>query len=279
MFELVGCGSLFLWTIAIIFFIPFVPNSRVRYYGCYLFYGVYVSILVILLAPVYIIVGIKNVENLRLTGGVLKHLTKNIGIKWELRGGEILRVERGAIIAANHQSILDILGMLNIWQVMGKCTAVAKKELIYYPPFGPVMWLAGLVYIDRGNSKTAYQKLMKATTLVLNNKTKLWLYPEGTRNRKGIELLPFKRGAFRIAIECQVPIIPVVYSPYYFINHGKKTFNRGKIIISVLEPISTQGLTEKDVDDLQEKTYNLMNSEYAKLKAEVKEFSGNSKAS
>lgn len=57
---------------------------------------------------------------------------------------------------------------------------------------------------------------------------KLVMFPEGTRNRNGETLLPFKKGAFRMAIEAQIPIIPVVYSPYYFINSERKTFYRGK---------------------------------------------------
>lgn len=51
-------------------------------------------------------------------------------------------------------------------------------------------------------------------------------YPEGTRNDSG-KILPFKKGAFRIAIEHQLPIMPAVISPYYFIDHKKKIFNKG----------------------------------------------------
>lgn len=57
--------------------------------------------------------------------------------------------------------------------------------------------------------------------------TKLWMFPEGTRNPSRTSLLPFKKGAFRVAITCQVPILPVVYSPYYFIDDKKKYFGQG----------------------------------------------------
>lgn len=62
---------------------------------------------------------------------------------------------------------------------------------------------------------------------VFCQQTKLWMFPEGTRNSSRTSLLPFKKGAFRVAITCQVPILPVVYSPYYFINDKKKDFGRG----------------------------------------------------
>ena len=62
---------------------------------------------------------------------------------------------------------------------------------------------------------------------VFCQQTKLWMFPEGTRNSSRTSLLPFKKGAFRVAITCQVPILPVVYSPYYFIDDKKKYFGRG----------------------------------------------------
>lgn len=57
----------------------------------------------------------------------------------------------------------------------------------------------------------------------------MWIFPEGTRNKNVLKsgLLPFKKGAFRIAIENQVPILPIVYSPYYFINEKNHYFGRG----------------------------------------------------
>lgn len=59
--------------------------------------------------------------------------------------------------------------------------------------------------------------------------TKLWLFPEGTRNKDFTSLLPFKKGAFNIAVAAQVPVIPVVFSPYYFINMKRYIFNKGII--------------------------------------------------
>jgi len=62
---------------------------------------------------------------------------------------------------------------------------------------------------------------------VFCQQTKLWMFPEGTRNPSRTTLLPFKKGAFRVAITCQVPILPVVYSPYHFIDDKKKCFGQG----------------------------------------------------
>ncbi|XP_066902854.1 1-acyl-sn-glycerol-3-phosphate acyltransferase beta isoform X2 [Halyomorpha halys] len=205
-----------------------------------------------------------------LGSNVVKHYTKILGIEWSLRRGDILKQDRGAIIVANHQNFLDILGLCTIWDVMNKCTAIAKKEFIYYFPFGTLLWLGGIVFIGRKNQKSAMNKLESAVRDLLNKKAKLWIFPEGTRNKKGKVLLPFKNGAFRAAISTKAPIIPVVYSPYYFIDSVNKTFSRGKMVISVLEPISTEDLTLEDVDSLKEKTYKLMSDEYEKLHTEAK---------
>ncbi|BES93718.1 Acyltransferase [Nesidiocoris tenuis] len=255
----------------LILLVPAVSSSaKVRYYSCYICYVFYVSLMGVLLAP-YFLLKARDITNLLLAGKILKNLTKFIGIKWTVRNEQILSKDRGAVITANHQSILDVLGMFNIWELMGMCTAVAKKEILYVPPFGIVAWLAGLVYIDRRNPESAIQTLKHYSRLIHELKAKLWLFPEGTRNKTGQQLLPYKRGAFRMAIDAQAPIIPVVFSPYYFINGRNKTFDRGEIIISVLEEIPTVGLKPEDSNDLMKQVYELMSKEYEKLKIEVEE--------
>lgn len=103
---------------------------------------------------------------------------------------------------------------------------------------------------------------------------KLYMFPEGTRNRtRG--MLPFKRGAFKTAIMGQVPIIPVVVSPYYFVDFKAGTFNKGHVIVKALEPISTKGMVDADHEALMERTRIVMVAEYEKIAAEVDEMSQN----
>nr|BAN21208.1 1-acyl-sn-glycerol-3-phosphate acyltransferase [Riptortus pedestris] len=247
---------------------PLVPSKRWRYYACYVCYVTVLSLFAIILCPI-IALRPRNIVNLKMSAFCLRPFTKIIGIDWELRNGQFLKEDRGAVICANHQSIFDIMGMFNIWDVMDKCTAVARKELLYVIPFGPMAWMCGLVFIDRVDPKGANVKLSAASRIINSLKAKFWLFPEGTRNKKAADLLPFKRGAFKIAIEAQVPIIPIVYSPYYFINSKAKSFGHGKIIISVLDSISTKGLTLEDIDSLRFKTHEIMSEEYNKLKDEI----------
>ncbi|XP_046668864.1 1-acyl-sn-glycerol-3-phosphate acyltransferase alpha-like isoform X2 [Homalodisca vitripennis] len=254
--------------ILLILILPLSSNQRVRYYGCFIVYIFIVSAAALVLLPIFLLRP-KNVRNCVLTGYLLRHISKLVGIQWELRRRDILEVERGAVIVANHQSMFDILGMFDFWDVMGKCAAVARKEVFYVWPFGLAAWAAGVVFIDRKRGRVANHQLDEASSLIKLHKTKLWLFPEGTRNRKGDTLLPFKRGAFRVAVACQVPIIPVVYSPYYFMNAEKKYFGHGRVIVHVLDPISTEGKTENDIDALMEESRELMVKQYEVLKQEV----------
>ncbi|XP_073981530.1 1-acyl-sn-glycerol-3-phosphate acyltransferase beta-like [Rhodnius prolixus] len=252
-----------------ILLLPFSSNKTIRYYGCYILYVVSVSTFGLLLLPIFLLRP-KNVANLTLAAIPLKYFTKLLGIKWELKNGHILKESKGAVIVANHQSILDIMGMWNIWEIMGNCTVVAKKELLFVPPFGQLGWLAGLIFIDRNNPKRANEQIRSKYRLISEKGSKIWLFPEGTRNHNSENLLPFKKGAFRTAIECKAQIIPVVFSPYYFIDEKKKIFDKGRIIISTLEPIPVENYTFDNMDSLIQLTYEKMNSEYRKLREECK---------
>lgn len=190
--------------------------------------------------------------------------------------------------------------MFDLWPVMDKCTVVAKKELFYMWPFGLAAWLCGLIFIDRMNSENARHVINAATKRIKSEKIKLWIFPEGTRRNTG-DIHPFKKGAFHVAINLQLPILPVVYSSYYFLSkekrrldHGKKTIfftlkkktlNEniifedwlndfwgflGRIVITTLPPIPTEGLNSNDVDILMEKTRSMMSEVFQRTNQEIK---------
>lgn len=160
-------------------------------------------------------------------------------------------------------------GMFDIWPVMNKCTVVAKRELFYAWPFGLAAWLCGLIFINRMQSESSRKQLTSASTHIKNKKIKLWIFPEGTRRNTG-ELHPFKKGAFHVAIDAQIPILPVVFSSYQtFLDKKNKHLNSGHIIITTLPPIPTAGLTKYDLDQLLQATYDAMNKEYQRTSKEV----------
>jgi len=95
----------------------------------------------------------------------------------------------------------------------------------------------------------------------------VYIFPEGTRSYGNEpELLPFKKGAFHLAVQAQVPIVPVVVANYAdVLNVKTKVFRPGRIPVKILEPIRTEGLEEKDVDELTKTTRERMLRELVQL--------------
>ncbi|MDH0730346.1 1-acyl-sn-glycerol-3-phosphate acyltransferase [Pseudomonas sichuanensis] len=170
-----------------------------------------------------------------------------MGIKVKAEVGPLWDQPPGCVIIANHQSNYDLF---IIGQVVPRRTvAIGKKSLGWVPLFGQLFWLGGNVLIDRKNSFQARQAL-QATTRTLQHDTSIWVFPEGTRN-PGEQLLPFKKGAFHMALEAGVPIVPVCVSRYTR-RMGLNSWRRRTVIIRSLAPIATAGLTQQDLPALIE---------------------------
>ncbi|XP_067006856.1 1-acyl-sn-glycerol-3-phosphate acyltransferase alpha [Anabrus simplex] len=262
-------SSLELILIGFILILPFLyeTSKAFRYYFKFFVYYGFVMTTAIVVIPVMIFRP-KDVRNLLLASSICHHISGLIGLKWELRGTEHIEKEQACVIVANHQSSLDILGMFDIWPIMDKCTVVAKKELFYAWPFGLAAWLCGLIFIDRMNSDKARTVINRATEHIKEKKIKMWVFPEGTRNNTG-DILPFKKGAFHVAIAAQIPILPVVFSSYYFLDTRARELEPGNIIITALPPISTEGLSKDDVEILMEQTRNTMLEVFKAISKEV----------
>ncbi|XP_033327808.1 1-Acylglycerol-3-phosphate O-acyltransferase 1 isoform X1 [Megalopta genalis] len=254
---------------ALRYLLPFLyeMNRTFRYYFKFLLYYGYVMVNSITLLPLMVLRP-RNVKNFVLASSVCSCLTNFLGVRWELRGREHLEQDRACIIVSNHQSSLDIMGLFQIWPVMVKCTVIAKKELFYAWPFGLAAWLCGLIFIDRMNSEKARMVMNTATSHIKDNKIKLWIFPEGTRYNTG-EIHPFKKGAFHVAISSQLPILPVVFSSYYFLSSKEKRFDSGRVIITTLPPISTEGLSTDHIEHLIQKTQSAMTDVFQTTSREV----------
>lgn len=147
-------------------------------------------------------------------------------------------------------------------------TVIAKKALIFVPFFGISAYLGGLIYINRNGAKGKVT-MSKAMQMLKKKNIKLWIFPEGTRRNTGM-IHDFKKGAFHIAIEEQLPIVPVVFSSYKgFLNKEAKIFDEGEIIIKALPEVSTQGLTHADIDDLMYRIKTDMTRVYDEITKEA----------
>lgn len=131
--------------------------------------------------------------------GVLRTLTG-----WEALPEDLQRGERPAVFIGNHTSLFD--PPLMISTLPCHPVFVAKRELAQVPFLGWVIWLAGFIFIDRRDQKAARRSLVRAAERIREGQS-IVAFPEGTRSLDG-HLLPFKMGAFALAFEAGVPVIP-----------------------------------------------------------------------
>lgn len=124
----------------------------------------------------------------------------------------------------NEVAIFPSTVLAELWPIMDKCTVISKKEIFYLWPFGLAAWLWGTIFIDRLNAESAQRSINSTGEIIRNRKSRVLMFPEGTRSMKS-KLLPFKKGAFHLAIASQCPVQPVVVSRYTFL--GDKRFDDG----------------------------------------------------
>lgn len=121
----------------------------------------------------------------------------------------------------------------------------------------------GGVSLNLRNKKSAKISINKQIDLIKDKQGKLIVFPEGTRNHGAF--VQFKKGAFHVAIESQTSIQPVVVSKYQYYDSNKRIFGRGTTVVKILPEITTKGLTGNDLDQLLDKTKDLMQKEYELL--------------
>ena len=159
--------------------------------------------------------------------------------------------------------------MITFGSIFPKRTVSAgKREIGRIPIFGWFYRLSGNLIIDRDHARSALQSLEAAARAVRDEDLSVWFMPEGHRNTT-TSLLPFKSGAFRLAIAAGVPILPVVAGPLPVILDVRARRARpGRLPVRVLDPISTTGLTAKDVPALTERARGDMQAALDALAAE-----------
>lgn len=165
------------------------------------------------------------------------------------------------IVISNHQSALDIF-MLGRLFPRG-CTVTAKKSLKYVPFLGWFMALSGTLFLERTNRAKSVETLNRGLKKIKEKKRAIWVFPEGTRSYSTeLTMLPFKKGAFHLAQQGKLPIVPIVVSNTSTLMNPKlKIYNRGYIVAKVLKPISTENLKPEDVGKFSEEVRELMVNE------------------
>lgn len=173
------------------------------------------------------------------------------------------RIEGPVIYVANHTSYLDISSMF--LAVPGYFTIIGKDMLGKVPLFGP-MFSRLYITVNRRNKESRLKSYTDSLEAI-NKGRSLFVFPEGTIPNSGApKMIKFKDGAFKIAIEKQIPIVPITF-PYNWIILPDSDFLNPRwhlIRVCFHEPISTVGLTEKDMGSLKETVYNILDQDIKK---------------
>ena len=173
-------------------------------------------------------------------------LMASIGIDLNVLGEANLTAERPAVFLFNHRNQADplIAGRL----VSDNFTSVGKKELEKDPLMGTIGKMMDAAFIDRDDPKAAVESLHKMEELARKGLSIL-IAPEGTR-LDTVEVGPFKKGPFRIAMATGIPLVPIVIRNAEVIaDRNSSTFSAGTVDVAVFPPISVQDWTTENLND------------------------------
>jgi 1-acyl-sn-glycerol-3-phosphate acyltransferase len=170
------------------------------------------------------------------------------GVEIVLENPEAIDPDRPQILVANHTSWYDVLA---VSLIPGRYLFVAKKELASVPVFGPAVGGCGHIFIDRKDRKRAAGALEAARQRLEDESPTIIMFPEGTRSADGT-LQPFKKGAFVLALQAGVDVIPAaIFGSRDVMKKGSFLIRPGTIRVRFGDPIKVRGL---DLDDRNELT-------------------------
>ncbi len=165
-------------------------------------------------------------------------------------GIENIKKDTSYIVVANHQSQLDIFAIYGWLPIDFRW--VMKMELRKVPFLGYFCYIAGHIFIDRSNSASALESINKAKEKIKNGISILF-FPEGTRTTTR-ELLPFKKGAFKFALDTNLPILPVtLIGTMDILPSNTMDLFPGKAKMIIHEPIDISPYNEENMQDLMDK--------------------------
>ncbi|HAF12716.1 MAG TPA: hypothetical protein DCK93_20795 [Blastocatellia bacterium] len=181
------------------------------------------------------------------------------GMKVQVTGKEHLDADQTYVFISNHRSYLDTA---TLFVYTGRRVGLlAKKELLNVPILGYGMGFVNVMAIDRSNRERALQTVEAATARIRSGRS-FGVFAEGTRARPG-DFLPFKKGAFYMAAQAGVPIVPVaIKNTDYLMGKGTGEARKGTIEMVMLPPVSTAGFSsDEDVRQLVNSVHSMIGKE------------------
>ena len=187
-------------------------------------------------------------------------------MKRTIDGLENIDQNKPYVMVMNHNSGIDIFAA---YKIPLNFRWVSKREVFRVPFMGPLLTIHGDIPIERGNPSEAMAKVLSLGKLWLGRGASVAIFPEGTRSKTG-EINRFKMGAFNLAKEANVEILPIV------MTGTNNMFRKGWLVnwtnhvaIRVMKPISVEEIAATDVKEMAQKVREQMVDELAKLREEV----------
>ena len=234
--------------------------GKIRYWWSWFVAG---TLILLIATPVMIVLFIINrrIWLYPFTAWGARTWLRACGATVTVRGGDQLDPDRNYVFVSNHRSYLDTATLF--FFAGRKMGLVAKRELLKVPIFGQGMNFVNIIAIDRSNPERAMRSMEKARQVMAGG-CSFGVFVEGTRAMPG-ELLPFKKGAFHLALQTNSPIIPVAIKNTDWMM-GKRTgvAFAGEIEMVLLPPIETSDLGADGIPELIRATRTAIAHELAK---------------
>ena len=187
---------------------------------------------------------------------------------WKQRvlGLENIDKNKSYVIVLNHQSMVDIL---SLYFVPLNFRWVSKQEVFRIPFIGQLLYCHGDIPIKRGRATESMRKVMNDGKKWVSRGASIAIFPEGTRSKDG-EIQRFKGGAFALAKEAGVEILPVLLDGTTKIFKPKSMWVnwRNVLTVKVLPPISAEKVASTDASELAQEVQQMMTEALAEIRAE-----------
>jgi 1-acyl-sn-glycerol-3-phosphate acyltransferase len=233
--------------------------------------GVVVVVVLTLVLGIWVIIVATVAPNARQIRPIMRLwgfvFMKAAGVSWEVEGLERLEPGRSYVFAGNHISNLDPPFHIAVLSAFVSVRFLAKAELFKIPILAQAMRRIGIVETDRAAHAAAHRKINEQVSVVAGRGLSLVVYPEGTRSRDA-EMKPFKKGAFRIAIDNDMTVVPVTTAGLDRAwKPGTTLVRGGRAHMVIHEPIETAAMGAADIEALRDRVRAVVAETYEHIRA------------
>lgn len=187
-----------------------------------------------------------------------------LGWRQRVIGGAYVDSKKRYVIVMNHNAMMDIPAL---YYLPLNFRWVSKREVFRIPFFGQLLMLHGDICIDRSRGAEALEQLLHQGRMWLDRGVSIAIFPEGTRSKDG-EIHRFKTGAFTLAKECEVEILPVVLDGTTTLIRRNRLFNwHNRITVRVLPPVPVERIKAMETHELLAEVQESMCKALAEVRA------------